>query len=271
MVSDEAARDQERGYEQYLANEALADELGEVQRAAERREDERREREELRRTFERVEAERREREQQVRSADYAYNAYRVESTEEKTHRECRDAVWELGFRPVNEGIRKLGLDRDLRLNDKGSGVKNLQRFLISQDLGPAARRLGRKGATGNFGTLTLDAVKELQKNLKLPRTGFLGKKTREQAPILAARAKHLRAKLAAKAEQAARDAHFFQARQAEELAERERAEWQRPLKWVGAILAIVVLGVFWKVVAMVVLTIVVICLLGWFCACRGIG
>jgi murein DD-endopeptidase MepM/ murein hydrolase activator NlpD len=53
-----------------------------------------------------------------------------------------------------------GLPSDLAIGSQGSAVVELQQFLIIQNKGPAAIKLGYAGATGYFGPLTHDALAE---------------------------------------------------------------------------------------------------------------
>jgi peptidoglycan hydrolase-like protein with peptidoglycan-binding domain len=62
---------------------------------------------------------------------------------------------------------------------QGSDVTHLQRFLISQNAGPAARKLAAHGATTNFGPLTYRALMEFQKAAGIaPASGYFGPITR---------------------------------------------------------------------------------------------
>ncbi len=58
-------------------------------------------------------------------------------------------------------------------------MKELQDFLISQNSGPAARKLKAHGTTNTFGTLTLNALIEFQKKEGIkPASGYFGPVTR---------------------------------------------------------------------------------------------
>ncbi|GIW68474.1 MAG: hypothetical protein KatS3mg099_422 [Candidatus Parcubacteria bacterium] len=68
---------------------------------------------------------------------------------------------------------------DLEVGDVGEAVRLLQKFLISQDAGPAARELARAGATGYFGLLTQRALAEYQRQAGIsPASGYFGPITR---------------------------------------------------------------------------------------------
>jgi peptidoglycan hydrolase-like protein with peptidoglycan-binding domain len=69
--------------------------------------------------------------------------------------------------------------RNLSYGMTGNDVRSLQRFLITQDAGPAARVLAKVGATGTFGILTRNAVIEFQKSVGIvPASGYFGPITR---------------------------------------------------------------------------------------------
>lgn len=69
--------------------------------------------------------------------------------------------------------------RNLYWGITGNDVKELQTFLISQNSGPAARRLAAHGTTKTFATLTLNALTEFQKDAGiLPASGYFGPITR---------------------------------------------------------------------------------------------
>ncbi len=69
-------------------------------------------------------------------------------------------------------INRYQFTSDLRLGSKGTDVIELQKFLTTEGLysGPV---------TGNFGPLTLEAVKAYQAKENLPSTGYVGTMTRE--------------------------------------------------------------------------------------------
>jgi hypothetical protein len=69
--------------------------------------------------------------------------------------------------------------RDLKLGMTGTDVKQLQLFLIAQNVGPAAQKLKIHGATQTFGALTKNALIEFQKHAGItPASGYFGAKTR---------------------------------------------------------------------------------------------
>ena len=69
--------------------------------------------------------------------------------------------------------------RDLTLGDRGEDVMQLQRFLLLEDAGYAARRLSEVGATGYFGQLTQEALAEFQRFADIaPASGYFGPITR---------------------------------------------------------------------------------------------
>lgn len=74
--------------------------------------------------------------------------------------------------------------RNLKLGDQGPDVKMLQDFLILQNVGPAAQALARHRVTQTFGLLTYNAVKEFQRSVGLPGTGYFGPWTRREADTL---------------------------------------------------------------------------------------
>ncbi len=67
---------------------------------------------------------------------------------------------------------------DLKFLSAGREVTRLQRFLISNAAGPAARALAAHGVTATFATLTRAAVIEFQKEVGVPATGYFGPLTR---------------------------------------------------------------------------------------------
>jgi len=75
-------------------------------------------------------------------------------------------------------LAKAQFARNLQLHDQGSDVEALQQFFITQNAGPAAQMLGRHGTTRYFGLLTYNALKEYQKSVGLPGTGYFGPLTR---------------------------------------------------------------------------------------------
>jgi hypothetical protein len=69
--------------------------------------------------------------------------------------------------------------RNLYFGISRNDVKQLQAFLISQNDGPAARKLAAHGTTKHFATLTLNALIEFQKNADIkPAMGYFGPITR---------------------------------------------------------------------------------------------
>jgi hypothetical protein len=69
--------------------------------------------------------------------------------------------------------------RNLQFGMTGNDVKQLQLFLIAQNIGPAAQRLKINGVTHYFGSLTRAALIELQKKEGItPTIGYFGAKTR---------------------------------------------------------------------------------------------
>jgi hypothetical protein len=69
--------------------------------------------------------------------------------------------------------------RNLYFGITGNDVKQLQLFLISQDAGPAARKLAAHGTTTYFASLTRAALIELQQKAGItPAIGYFGPVTR---------------------------------------------------------------------------------------------
>ena len=69
--------------------------------------------------------------------------------------------------------------RNLQVGMMGADVKQLQLFLISQNAGPAARKLKAHGATQTFAILTKAALVEFQKSVDItPASGYFGPITR---------------------------------------------------------------------------------------------
>jgi hypothetical protein len=69
--------------------------------------------------------------------------------------------------------------RNLSLGMTGNDVNQLQLFLISENVGPAARALKAHGSTKNFGALTKAALIEFQKSVGInPASGYFGPITR---------------------------------------------------------------------------------------------
>lgn len=75
--------------------------------------------------------------------------------------------------------------RNLTFGITDNDVKELQRFLISQNAGPAARKLAAHGMTRNFASLTRAALIEFQKHANIkPASGYFGPITRQYANSL---------------------------------------------------------------------------------------
>ncbi len=71
--------------------------------------------------------------------------------------------------------------RDLELNMEGTDVAQLQQILISQNIGAKAQALAKVGATGFFGSYTVDALVEYQQAKGIaPAIGYFGATTRAQ-------------------------------------------------------------------------------------------
>jgi peptidoglycan hydrolase-like protein with peptidoglycan-binding domain len=71
------------------------------------------------------------------------------------------------------------LDQNHSYSERGDDIIFLQLFLIVSDTGPAARALLMRGATGYFGTLTVNALAEFQSAVGIsPARGNFGPKTR---------------------------------------------------------------------------------------------
>ena len=69
--------------------------------------------------------------------------------------------------------------RNLYFAITGNDVKELQTFLISQNTGPAARKLAAHGTTKTFAMLTQNALIEFQRNAGIhPAIGYFGPITR---------------------------------------------------------------------------------------------
>jgi hypothetical protein len=68
--------------------------------------------------------------------------------------------------------------RNLGLGNTGSDVQALQKLLVSQNAGPAARALATHGTTKTFGPLTFNALKEFQRYVGINATGYFGPITR---------------------------------------------------------------------------------------------
>jgi peptidoglycan hydrolase-like protein with peptidoglycan-binding domain len=69
--------------------------------------------------------------------------------------------------------------RNLYFGITGNDVKELQTFLISQNAGPAARKLAAHRTTTYFGSLTQNALIEFQKSAGIhPAIGYFGPITR---------------------------------------------------------------------------------------------
>ncbi|MBU3668748.1 MAG: hypothetical protein FGM57_02130 [Candidatus Taylorbacteria bacterium] len=69
--------------------------------------------------------------------------------------------------------------RNLRIGSKGADVMALQELLIKKNIGPAALTLKVYGATGTYGVLTRNAVREFQLSQNItPAHGLVGPQTR---------------------------------------------------------------------------------------------
>jgi DNA-binding beta-propeller fold protein YncE len=68
--------------------------------------------------------------------------------------------------------------RNLGLWDTGADVQTLQALLINHHAGPAAQTLAAHGTTKFFGVFTYRALKEFQKSVGIPATGYFGPLTR---------------------------------------------------------------------------------------------
>lgn len=80
---------------------------------------------------------------------------------------------------VSFGQQVRDIARNLGQGHKNLDVKSLQQFLISQNIGPAARALSRPGATSYFGVLTRAALAEFQFKFGIkPAWGNFGPITR---------------------------------------------------------------------------------------------
>ncbi|MBU6501049.1 MAG: fibronectin type III domain-containing protein [Patescibacteria group bacterium] len=78
-----------------------------------------------------------------------------------------------------------GFSRNLTLGSSGADVAELQKFLVGQDIGSAARNLGVAGNTGYFGLLTQKALSEYQGSVGIdPPAGYFGPKTRSYINII---------------------------------------------------------------------------------------
>lgn len=74
----------------------------------------------------------------------------------------------------------LSFTRDLEFRSEGLDVKALQEFLISKNVGRAARELSRVGASGYFGRYTHSALVEYQKSTNIrPASGYFGPRTKK--------------------------------------------------------------------------------------------
>lgn len=68
---------------------------------------------------------------------------------------------------------------DLKLGARGTAVKELQKFLIEQNIGANAAKLAKAGATGYFGEVTKQALADYQASAGIkPATGYYGQITR---------------------------------------------------------------------------------------------
>ena len=68
---------------------------------------------------------------------------------------------------------------DLKLGARGNEVKELQKFLIEQNVGTSVAKLAKAGATGYFGEVTKQALAEYQASVGIkPASGYYGRLTR---------------------------------------------------------------------------------------------
>jgi hypothetical protein len=69
---------------------------------------------------------------------------------------------------------------DLKLGARGESVRELQKFLIEQNVGTSVAKLAKAGATGYFGEVTKTALAEYQASLGIkPASGYYGPITRK--------------------------------------------------------------------------------------------
>ena len=69
---------------------------------------------------------------------------------------------------------------DMKLGARGDGVKELQKFLIEQNVGTSVTKLAKAGATGYFGEVTQKALAEYQASVGIkPASGYYGPITRK--------------------------------------------------------------------------------------------
>ncbi len=80
--------------------------------------------------------------------------------------------------PKPKTTKKKATVRNLKMGMTGNDVLTLQKFLIKKNTGPAAKALAESKATGRFGAVTLDALKEFQKAQGLVADGIAGSKIR---------------------------------------------------------------------------------------------
>ena len=68
---------------------------------------------------------------------------------------------------------------DLKLGARGTAVKELQKFLIEQNIGANAAKLAKAGTTGYFGEVTKQALADYQASVGIkPASGYYGQITR---------------------------------------------------------------------------------------------
>lgn len=125
-------------------------------------------------------------------AEFLVDAFPAEFTEalQEKYRlpdEIKDALEDSGADEKIELLAKLQkiiktipsiLTTDLRMGDDGVAVSLMQTFLIFNSEGPARDRLSSAGATGYFGSITIDAVIEYQNSQNIEETGIYDKATR---------------------------------------------------------------------------------------------
>ncbi len=69
---------------------------------------------------------------------------------------------------------------DLKLGARGESVRELQEFLIEQNVGTSVAKLAKAGATGYFGEVTKSALAEYQASIGIkPASGYYGPITRK--------------------------------------------------------------------------------------------
>jgi hypothetical protein len=95
--------------------------------------------------------------------------------------QLQSLITQLNQRNGNEGggsVAPYAFTRNLSLWNTGADVQALQKILIAEDAGPAARALATHGTTKTFGSLTFNALKEFQRHVGISATGYFGPMTR---------------------------------------------------------------------------------------------